>query len=375
MLVVVYFHYSSLRWPVGAWAPLGIFFVLSGFLITSMLAGEHQRTGGISLKNFYSRRGLRLLPPLLLTIALLGLYALIVHVDNASNRLWDDAAAAVFNFADYRSAFGHEPSAPFLSQCWSLAVEEQFYLVWVALLVVALKFGNRKVAYALAITGIVVCTTNRMWIVLTQHWGTAVAGRVYYSFDTRADALFLGCLLGLIATGGHLADWKPWARRTLTVLALASAGVLVWLILYVSVLSRPLYLIWLPVSEVASAIVIVYFVVIPKGWGTRAVGISLFVLLGEMSYTIYLIHWPLYIVISPSTVPWGFWTINAVRIAILIPLCAASWFLMEKPLMQWRRRALSSSGPSTSVVPPSEPSGLALPTAEVTVTPTSRSLD
>jgi peptidoglycan/LPS O-acetylase OafA/YrhL len=338
MIVVVWFHFSGLSWPQGAWAPLGIFFVLSGFLITTMLASESQRTGDISLKNFYSLRAVRLLPPLLLTITLLGIYALFVYVRDAANRLWADAAAALFNFADYRSAYGHEPPAPFLSQCWSLAVEEQFYLVWVVLLVVSLKFGSRRAAYAIATIGVVACTANRMIIVLTHHWNIQLAGKVYYSFDTRADALFLGCLLGLIATGGHLNGWPPWAKRALSVSALVSAVILIWIILNTSIVERQMYLIWLPVSEITSAILIIYFVIRPHGWGTRAIGVSALVLLGNMSYSVYLIHWPLYIAINSDTVPWSFWTINAVRIAILVPLVVGSWYLMERPLMRWRRR-------------------------------------
>src|SRR3984885_15069386 len=150
---VLIFH-SNFRTLPGAWASLGLFFVLSGFLITAMLAGEHQRTGGISLKNFYSRRGFRLLPPLFITVALLGIYASFVHVRMAASELWTDVAAAVFYFADYRSALGHEPPIGYLSQCWSLAVEEQFYLVWAILFFVALRYGSRRLAYGIAIVGV-----------------------------------------------------------------------------------------------------------------------------------------------------------------------------------------------------------------------------
>jgi peptidoglycan/LPS O-acetylase OafA/YrhL len=356
--LVLIFH-SNFQTLPGSWVALGVFFVLSGFLITSMLATEHQKTGGISLSKFYYRRGVRLLPPLVMTVALLGLYALIIPVWNAPARIWGDSAAALFYFADYRSAFGHEPWGGFMAQCWSLAVEEQFYLIWAALLLVTLKFGSRKLAYAMAITGIVVCYANRVRIVLgAAHWNSYVAGRVYYAFDTRADALFLGCLLGLIATGGHLDGWKPWARRLLTVLAIASTAIMVWIILSVSLAPRSLPMVWLPISEVASALIIVYFIVQPEGFGTRIVGASALVFVGNMSYTIYIIHWPIYVAINPYTVKWNYLEMDLARAALIIPIALASWFLVERPLMRWRRSALDPTkdvSPAHTTAEPSRP--------------------
>jgi peptidoglycan/LPS O-acetylase OafA/YrhL len=365
--LVLIFH-SNFQTLPGSWVALGVFFVLSGFLITTMLATEHQKNGRISLSKFYYRRGLRLLPPLFLTVALIAVYASFVSVWNASQRIWEEAAGAVFYYADYRAAFGHEPFGPFLAQTWSLAVEEQFYLIWAALLLVTLKFGNRKLAYAMAITGIVACTVNRYRIVFgAAHWNSYVAGRVYYAFDTRGDALFLGCLLGLIATGGGLDAWKPWAKRTLTGLALISTGIMIWIIWSVSLAPRSLPLLWLPVSEVASALIIVYFVVQPQGWGTRLMGIPILVFFGNMSYTIYLIHWPIYVAISPYTVKWSYWIMDPVRLAIIFPLAIASWYLMERPLMNFRRTKLDSTKPTAAPVSPVSPTG-GLGTAAVSQT-------
>jgi peptidoglycan/LPS O-acetylase OafA/YrhL len=355
--IVLVFH-SNFKTLPGAWVALGVFFVLSGFLITAMLAGEQQRTGRISLSKFYSRRGVRLLPPLFMAVALLGLYALIVPVGNAANRLWGDAGSAIFYVSDYRSAFGHEPFLGFMAHCWSLAVEEQFYLIWAALFLVAVRYGNRRVAYALACLGIVICAVNRIRIVLeAAHWNSYVAGRVYYAFDTRADALFLGCLLGLIATGGHLDNWRPLAKRVLTVSAVAATAAMIWIILTVGLAARSLPLWWLPISEVACGVVIVYFVVKPEGLGSRMMGASLLVSIGNMSYTIYIIHWPIYVAISPYTVRWSYWTTELVRLAIIFPLAAVSWYVMERPLMRWRRkvmdptREVAASSPSTAPVP------------------------
>jgi peptidoglycan/LPS O-acetylase OafA/YrhL len=325
LIVILLIFHSNFQTLQGSWIVMGVFFVLSGFLITTMLAGEHQRTGRISLGKFYSRRAVRLLPPLFLTVALLAIYAALVHVTDAAQRVWGDSAAALFYYADYRQAFEHNPLySGYLTQCWSLAIEEQFYLIWAAALLVALKFGHRKLAYAMACTGIVACTANRMAIVLAApHWTLSVADRVYYPFDTRADALFLGCLLGLVATGGHLENWGRNARRVLTMAAIGSTAVMIWMLLSVSLGARSLPLIQ------------------PKGMGTRLFGLSALVLVGNMSYTMYLIHWPIFVAISPSTVGWPYWELDVVRMAIVIPIAVASWYLMERPLMRWRRRELA----------------------------------
>jgi peptidoglycan/LPS O-acetylase OafA/YrhL len=342
LMVPVVVYHAGLTRLQGAWMPLEIFFVLSGFLITTMLATEHQRTGQVSLGKFYSRRAVRLLPPLVMTVVLLALYASFVYVGGASQRVWGDSAAALF-YSDYRQAFEHDPLySGFLTQCWSLAVEEQFYLIWAGLLVAALKFGKRRIAYALASIGIVACVANRMNIVLAApHWTLLVADRAYYAFDTRADALFFGCLLGLIATGGHLENWSQRTKQTVSVVAFASAIVLIWILFAVSVGSRSLPLVWIPVSEIAAVVIITYFIIQPTGLGTKAIGVSFVVLVGDMTYAIYLVHYPVFIAVSPSTVGWSFWVIEVVRMAIVIPIVVASWYLIEKPLMQWRRNGLN----------------------------------
>ena len=341
MVPVVAYHASATALQ-GAWMPLEFFFVLSGFLITTMLASEHQRTGRIGLGKFYSRRAVRLVPPLVMTIVLLAIYASLVYVPSASQRVWGDSVSALF-YSDYRQAYEHDPFySGFMTQCWSLAVEEQFYLIWAGLLLVALKFGKRRIAYAMTLAGIILSAGNRTLIVLTApHWTLSVGDRVYYAFDTRADALFLGCLLGLIATGGSLNDWKPRTRQVVTAAAVVSTAIMVWVLFAVGVGDRSLPLVWIPVTEIASAIIIVYFIVQPKGLGTKVIGISALVLVGNMTYTIYLVHFPVFVAISPSTVGWSLWLIELVRFAIVIPIVVASWYLIEKPLMQWRRKALA----------------------------------
>ncbi len=344
MATVLIFH-ANFRTLPGSWVSLAIFFVLSGFLITSMLAGEHQRTGGLSLKNFYSRRALRLLPPLFITVALLGIYASIVHVRSAAYYLWENVAGAVFYFADYQAALHHEPPIAYLSQCWSLAVEEQFYLIWAILLFVALRYSTRRVAYLIAIVGVLASVADRIYLVLhAPHWNSIVSGRVYYAFDTRADALFIGCLLGLVATGGFLNDWPLWAKRTLSFSAFAAISTFVWILCEVPLGARSLPLWWIPVSELATVVIITYFLIHPRSLSARLLGLPILVLLGNMTYSVYVFHWPVYVIISPFGLPvhWPFWELETVRLVIIMALAFASWFLVEKRLMAWRKKAFPS---------------------------------
>lgn len=342
-LSTVLIYHSDFKTLPGAWVAIQIFFVLSGFLITAMLSSEGMRNGTVSLKRFYSRRAVRLVPPLVLTVALLAVYAALVHVADASTRLWGDSAAAMFYYADYRQAFGHAPFFGYLAQTWSLSVEEQFYVIWSILLVAAVAVHRRRLAYAFAGVGIVASVADRLWQVYSAaHFYTpkdVAFTRVYYAFDTRADALFLGCLLGLLASDGYLQQWKPWAIRTLTAAAVASTAVLIWTLLEAPLFKENVAVWWLPLSTVASAVVIIYFVMCPAGIASRLVGIGILVFIGDLSYTVYLLHFGVYLAITQGGTHWSYWPTFLLRLAVIFGIAIASWYLIEKPLSRWRERS------------------------------------
>jgi peptidoglycan/LPS O-acetylase OafA/YrhL len=287
VLLGVLIYHSNFRSLPGAWSGLQVFFVLSGFLITAMLASEGRRKGRISLSNFYTRRAARLVPPLLLTAALLAVYAAFVHVADASQRIWGDSLAAMFYYADYRQAFGHAPFFGYLAQTWSLSVEEQFYIIWSVLMVVAVAAQRRRLAYAFAIAGIALSVADRLWIVFrAPHFNAVAFSRAYYAFDSRADALFIGCLLGLLAVDGYLHGWKRWPTRLLSVSAAAAAALLVWILVSTHLFTESVAAWWLPVSAVAAAVAIAYLVISPQGIGSRFAGLGFFVFVGNLSYTV-----------------------------------------------------------------------------------------
>ena len=346
-LFTVLTYHANFKTLPGSWVALQIFFVLSGFLITAMLAGEGQRNGRISLGAFYARRGVRLLPPLLLTVALLAAYAHFVDVADAAHRLWGDSFAALFYYADYRQAFGHAPFFGYLAQTWSLSVEEQFYILWSLAMVAAVAVHKRRLAYGFAIVGMLASTADRLFLVYhAHHFDNVVFDRIYYAFDPRADALFLGCLLGMLAADGYLHGWARWARGLITVAAAGSAIFLCWILLYAPLNTENLAVWWLPSTTVASAIIIVYLVICPASLGSKVVGLGFFVFIGDLSYTVYLIHFPVYLAIQQNETGWAFWPNELVRLAIIFAIAIASWFLIERPLTRWRQRSAAAHSAS-----------------------------
>jgi peptidoglycan/LPS O-acetylase OafA/YrhL len=341
LIPVLVFHSNFSTMP-GAWVSLQVFFVLSGFLITSMLINEGQRNGRISLKSFYARRAVRLLPPMFLVTGLLAIYATFVNVGDAVHRIWGDILAALFYYYDYRSAFGKNPFFGFLGPCWSLSVEEQFYILWSLLMVFVIYLNRYRIGYVLALVGIIFSVADRFYLVhRVADFTPATFARVYYSFDGRADALFVGCLLGLLATDGYFSNWRNWAKRALTISAALSGVFLVWILFSAPLQQLRLVVWWLPLTTMASAIVLVYFTIIPKGLGSKFVGLAPFVFIGNLSYTVYLVHFPVYLALWPSTTHLSYWPNFALRLAVIFSIATASWLLVEKPLADWRRRSAS----------------------------------
>ncbi len=341
-VTAVLVYHSNFHTMPGAWAMLQVFFVLSGFLITAMLSGEWQRNGTISVRNFYARRAVRLLPPLLLTVGLLAVYGALVHVADASQRLWGDSAATLFYYADYRQALGHAPFFGYLAQSWSLAVEEQFYIIWSVLLMVAVALHRKKLAYGFAIVGVAASLADRLYLALEpSHFTNVTFTRIYYAFDSRADAMFLGCLLGLLASDGFLSNWPRWLVNLESAAALLATGFMGWILFTSHLFTENVATWWLPLTTVACALIIVHFVVAPKSWASAFVGLGVFVFVGDLSYTIYLVHFPVYLALEPGQygTHWGYWPTELLRLAVIFGIAVASWYAMERPLMRWRARS------------------------------------
>jgi len=185
------------------------FFVLSGFLITRLLVRERERTGEVSIRRFYLRRTMRIFP------AYYAFLLLSYALDARAGQLWSNTllANALTYTVNYFNAFNHHPSTS-VAHAWSLAVEEQFYLLWPLAFVILATRGRRALVTGVGLAALG-AVAWRSWLFLGAHVDPSY---VYNAFDTRLDNLGVGCLLALavdydtvVATAGWVAkrSWFP----------------------------------------------------------------------------------------------------------------------------------------------------------------------
>lgn len=319
----------------GAFLGVDIFFVLSGFLITSLLLGEQIDRSRIRFGAFYGRRALRLLPALYLLLAAHVVYTAITRQSLSTE--WLTVRGALLYVSNWTWKWDGFRSAPGLGQLWSLSIEEQFYLVWPALLL--LFFGVRRrteVVVTVMAAAIVAIALHRavMW-----HNGTNWLF-LYLRTDTRADSLLVGALLAQLWIRG----WSP--RRG--VVASAHVASVLLFIAVVFARSEKVFLYYGGYTLFAIGVAVVIFAVADGRW--RGAGVLEWAPLravGRVSYGLYLWHLPVFYAVNRVGSSWG----APARVVVALPLSAfftvASWTLLERPILDWRqrRRLIARSGP------------------------------
>ncbi len=330
----------------GGFLGVDVFFVLSGFLITSLLLDELGSTGRIALAGFWIRRARRLLPALIVMV-LAVVAARVLFPPEATASLRDDAVAAFFwvaNWAfvaqrtDYFSQ-GTPPSP--LQHTWSLGVEEQYYLFWPLLVIaVVAVIGARArwAVFALATAGAVGSAAAA--IVLASDAGV---NRVYFGTDTRVQALLVGAAAAallvrdwsVLTAGGTLirTRWRRWVAGGLSVLGLAMLAALAH---YATGSAREFRAGLLIVVALAAVLVVAPVALDQGGPVARAMAWRPLVWLGAISYGVYLWHWPIFLALNGERTGWSGWRLFAVRCAATVAVAAASWWLLEQPIRRWR---------------------------------------
>jgi peptidoglycan/LPS O-acetylase OafA/YrhL len=286
ILGVLFSHFGLL--PGGAFG-VDAFFVLSGFLITSLLLGEWQATGTISLRLFYTRRALRLFPALgaLLVIVLdVGLMATFVGGQSFHQlqALWQGIGFGAFYAANIAKAAGLNLAS--LTHLWSLAEEEQFYLLWPIALLTCLRrrIGPSRLCLLLTLAALLVAG-NRLALFST---GATSWERLISSPDTRSDPLLVGCLAGVLYSCRLLPSWSR--SRGAGWLWLPSAATVAAVVASFGRWPHWAYTVGLVPFELAIAILILVALTHRDSLPSRVLQVRPLTATGKISYSLYLWH-------------------------------------------------------------------------------------
>jgi peptidoglycan/LPS O-acetylase OafA/YrhL len=363
-VIAVLLYHADLAWIPGGFLGVEVFFVISGYLITALLLAEWRQRGRIDLKTFWLRRARRLLPALYVLLVVTLAFA-VVFLPAEVAGLRGDVLAAFGYVTNWYLIFGQEsyfeavgrPSL--LQHLWSLAVEEQFYLIWPPILALGLCIGatrlRRRRVLMVALFG-AVASAVAMALLYTPGVDPS---RIYYGTDTRATGLLCGGALAflwapgekysilearhrrimLAGKGRFRRRWGWTAPLLLDILGFAALGSLVWFCLHLGEFQPFLYMGGLALVGLATTATIMAVVHPHTLIGARLLGSAPLRWIGVRSYGIYLWHWPVFMVTRPKIdVPFDGWPLLALRLAATAILADLSYRYIETPI---RRGALT----------------------------------
>jgi peptidoglycan/LPS O-acetylase OafA/YrhL len=308
-----------------------IFFVLSGYLITAILVSEFSASGRISLKKFYARRALRILPAVILLLLALNIFVAITQPREEAATLRWDSLGALFYIANWLRAFGHDIGI--LGHLWSLSIEEQFYFFWPITLAFLLS-RNLSPNKIVLLIGLAVLLVNADRIYIYR--GIESFNRIYNGLDTRADALLIGCALGLSGYG-------ILPRRVFALPGLIGAG-FVGYVLFRSYPVRAnlqvLFGLTIGGSLFAVGVALSLAAVLsnPQSIFAKLLRLPPLVWTGRLSYGLYLWHYPIFTFVAgwlPGLTPLGS---MALKICGTFLSATLSYYFLERPCLNLKRK-------------------------------------
>ncbi|HTY73693.1 MAG TPA: acyltransferase family protein [Actinomycetes bacterium] len=356
VLLVMLYH-GGVGWAHGGFLGVDIFFVLSGYLITSLLLAERARWGSVDVTRFWLRRARRLLPALFLVLAFVGLTARLYEGPARLGQLRGDGLASLAYVANWRfmltgQSYFDQFSAPSpLRHLWSLGIEEQWYWVYPLVLGGLVLLARRRRA-GLAATLLGLAALSALWTAWLAGHG-ASAARLYYGTDTRVQELLIGSGLAVLVFNrprpspggpGSVRD-----DRLGSVEAVVGGLLALFVIVHSRDGSRWLYDGGFALLCVSVALVLDGLRRAPRGPAARALSWRPLVLVGLISYGLYLWHWPLFLLLTPERTGLHGWGLLTVRFATTLVAAAASYVLVERPIRTGRLTVRLSAGRTAAV--------------------------
>lgn len=332
VLVVLGFH-AGIPLLRGGFLGVDVFFVLSGFLITSLLVQEFDQAGDLSLRNFYMRRVLRLAPALLLVLGVFVVISYLLCPASLARHNAVEALIALLNGSNWVRAFASFPM-DYLGHTWSLSIEEQFYLLWPGLLLCLLKCApERRKLVALVL---VLVFISWAWRVILWLQATSIA-RIYNGLDTHADGLMLGAALGVARSSGLL-DKVPFSRKNAWFSFVAPFCLTGLLVFFVAAdwQASFMYFGGLGIVNLLVVTLVASLFFAPSCSVARILRATAIVWIGRISYGLYLWHYPVYRAIQDAG--YGHEVLLALGPPLSLLLASLSFYCLERPILRYKRQ-------------------------------------
>jgi peptidoglycan/LPS O-acetylase OafA/YrhL len=332
VLAVIAYH-LNFGWAPGGLLGVQVFFVLSGYLITDLLVAEYGRHHGIGLRNFWIRRARRLLPALFVMMFVTIGWATLFDRDQLT-ALRSDVLPGIFYVSNWWFIFQHVsyfakfgPPSPF-GHLWSLAIEEQFYLIWPLVLLVGFRWIHVKRTRVLLTLGLAAASAIEMAVLYTPGGDPT---RVYDGTDTRVFALLIGAALAMVLPRSRkFAPVTPNARRLLNLVGAVSLLGIFALFWHTNQYETFLYSGGMVLLALLTALVIAV-TIHPGSQLRRILGIEPLRWIGERSYAIYLWHYPIIVLTTPLNAPAN-WVRGLLQTTATFVIAALSWRYIEQPV-------------------------------------------
>ena len=350
-VVIVLYHFDVPLFGCGYLA-VDVFFVLSGFLITALLLQEHARFGRINLGHFYARRALRLAPALtlMLSAVLLGTF---IFPDSpaAAGVIRRQVLYSALYVMNWTEILGWSPPSP-LVHTWSLAIEEQFYII-IPLLLAALLAARVRVGRITLVLGLLMAAST-VWRAVGCFRGFSFIYLIR-GLDMRADSLLAGCVMAGLFAGGKLgADARAWRGPAVLAAGMLAGAVAFGRPISVRLGGETMIFAWiLPVAWAASAVVLGYLLC-PNAGGpvSAALRSRPMVYLGRLSYGLYLWHVPVTVAVFRRPLPVPLPVLFAVAATVSLAAAALSYHLVEQPILRLKKRFAAPAHGADAAAPP-----------------------
>jgi peptidoglycan/LPS O-acetylase OafA/YrhL len=337
-LLAIFAYHLDYAWAGGAYLSVDLFFILSGFLITTLLIAEWRRSETIRLGRFWLRRARRLLPALMVVLIVVAIYTRLVVDPWTRPAIRGDGLASFFYIANWRFIAEHQgyfelfqaPSP--LRHMWTLAIEEQFYLVWplVVLGIFKLTRGSLKWLAIASAVGVAISVAIMMTV-----YGPGDPLRAYYGTDARMHTILMGALLAIL-----LSVWSPSAAAGKRIASVSIGAFVVMLVAWnLATGTSPRYYYGGSVLYAALACVVIAGA-LQAGPLRALLGIAPLAWIGRLSYGLYLFHWPIIVWLTPARVGIDGVALDALRVVLTFAAATVSFYLVELPIRERRTPTL-----------------------------------